>query len=444
MARSRPVGERRTGAALAAYQTSLRVLLPFLRLRRRHFRDPAMTRERAGEIQVPLRYQQGQPRLWFHGASVGEISALPPILAEIERRLPGGRAMVSALTDTGLDSARRLFSPERVFALPIDLPGPLGRALDALQPTALVIAETELWPSLCALAGARRVPVLIVNGRLSPKSVRHYRALAPLFQPAAAALAGVAAQSEADRERFIAIGVRPGAVAVLGSSKFDAVPWDPPPSPPSWIGGRPVLVCGSTREGDERLMADLVHELDRMAPSQVLALIAPRHLGRVPAIQAHFRSAGFEARLRSADPAPLAEAVANSAARGDRIFVLDTLGELATAYRLGVAAVVGGGFSASGGHNLLEPAARGRAVAFGMKQRSAAGEDELLMAAGGGFRCADGRALARALAPLVQDLEAAADAGRRARAAVGGARGAASRIADFILARLAQGERGRA
>ena len=134
--------------------------------------------------------------------------------------------------------------------------------------------------------------------------------------------------------------------------------------------------------------------------------------------------------------------MASSAARGDRILLLDSLGELAAAYRLGVAALVGGGFSAPGGHNLLEPAARGRAVAFGMKQRSAAGEDELLVAAGGGFRCADARALARALAPLVRDLAAANDAGRRARAAVAGARGAAGRIADFILARLALGERG--
>ena len=259
-------GEVGGNLALAAYQSSLRLLLPFLRLRRRYFRDPAMARERAGEIAVPLRYQTGDPRLWYHGASVGEISALPPILAEVERRAPGGRAMVSALTDTGLDSARRLFSPERVFALPIDLPGPLARAMDALQPTALIIAETELWPSLCGLARARRVPILIVNGRLSPQSVRRYRMLGPLFRPAAQALAGVAAQSEADRERFIAIGVRPRAVAVLGSSKFDAVPWDPPPTPATWIAGRPVVVCGSTREGDERLVADFLHELDRMAP----------------------------------------------------------------------------------------------------------------------------------------------------------------------------------
>jgi 3-deoxy-D-manno-octulosonic-acid transferase len=432
-----------SGLALAAYQSSLRILLPFLRLRRRYFRDPAMARERAGEIVVPLRYQTGDPRLWYHGASVGEISALPPILAEMERRAPGGRAMVSALTDTGLDSARRLFSPERVFALPIDLPGPLARAMDALQPTALVIAETELWPSLCGLARARRVPILIVNGRLSPKSVRRYRTLGPLFRPAAQALAGVAAQSEGDRERFIAIGVPSRAVAVLGSSKFDAVPWDPPPTPPSLLAGRPVVVCGSTREGDERLVVDLLSELDRMAPApQVLTVIAPRHLPRVPAIQALLRRQGFEPRLRSADPAPLAEAVASSAARGDRILLLDSLGELAAAYRLGVAAIVGGGFSAPGGHNLLEPAARGRAVAFGMKQRSAAGEDELLVAAGGGFRCADARALARSLAPLVRDLATANDAGRRARAAVAGARGAAARIADFILARLALGERG--
>jgi len=397
-----------------------------------------MARERAGWIAVPPPFAAGHPRFWLHGASVGEISALPPILAELTRRLPAAQAMVSALTDTGLDTARRLFGPERGFALPLDLPAPLGRALAALRPTALLIAETEFWPGLMAAAREREVPVLIVNGRLSPESLARYRLLAPLFRPAARGLCGVAAQSAADRERFLALGVPESAIQVLGSSKFDGVPWDPPPSPPEWIAGRPVVVAGSTRAGDEALLADALVQLKALAPGvNPLLALAPRHLGRVPEVERDFVRRGLALELRSQEDAPLAAAVTTAAKRGLDVLLLDTHGELAEAYRLGVAAIVGGGFHAPGGHNLLEPASRGRAVAFGARQRAVAGEDALLVAAGGGFRCADATALAESLAPLVRDRDAAAEAGRRARAALAGARGAAGRIAEFVTARLA-------
>jgi 3-deoxy-D-manno-octulosonic-acid transferase len=401
-----------------------------------------MARERAGRIAVPPAFAAGHPRLWLHGASVGEISALPPILAELERRLPGAQAMVSALTDTGLDTARRLFGAERGFALPLDLPAPLARAFEALRPSALVVAETEFWPGLIAAARERDVPVLIVNGRLSPASLGRYRLLAPLFRPAARALAGVAAQSAADRERFLALGVS-APVAVLGSSKFDGVAWEPPPAPPAWVGGRPVVVAGSTRAGDEAFIADALARLKAIAPEvDPLLLLAPRHLPRGPLVERELARRGLALVRRSAEPGPLAGAVTAAAERGAAVLLLDTHGELAEAYRIGVVAIVGGGFLGVGGHNLLEPASRGRAVAFGARQRAVAGEDELLVAAGGGFRCADPLALAEVLAPLVRDPAAAAEAGRRARAALAGARGAAGRIAEFVAARLAaEGER---
>jgi 3-deoxy-D-manno-octulosonic-acid transferase len=252
------------------------------------------------------------------------------------------------------------------------------------------------------------------------------------------ALAGVAAQSAADRERFLALGLDPSRIEVLGSSKFDVVPWDPPPSAPVWIAGRPVLVAGSTREGDERVLAAMLAALESALPaSRPLLLIAPRHLPRVPAVVAELARNGFTARRRSEDARPLEQVVAAASERGDRLLVLDTHGELAPAYRLGVAAIVGGGFHGPGGHNLLEPASRARSVAFGAQQVAAAGEDELLLAAGGGFRCRDAAALAQSLAPLVQDLGRAADAGRRARSAVERERGAGARIAEFTLSRLA-------
>jgi 3-deoxy-D-manno-octulosonic-acid transferase len=390
---------------------------------------------RAGLVPPPPAYTAAHPRLWIHGASVGEISAIPPIIAEVRAALPEAGVMVSAFTDTGLDAASRLVGPESSFALPLDLPGPLGRAFDALAPGALLIAETELWQGLLAEAGARGVPVVLVNGRLTPASVSRYRLLAPLLKNGLRRLRGVAAQSQADAERFARLGVPAPAIAVVGSSKFDAEICGESASPPRLIAGRPVLVAGSTREGDEALVLAALELLARRGGPRPMVILAPRHLTRLPEVEREVARRGLSAIRRSALPGALADAAARAGGSSD-LLLLDTLGELAEAYRLGSVAVVGGGFRGHGSHNLLEPAMRGRAVVFGGHQRSSAGEVELLIESGGGVRASDSASLAAALEPLLADPEAARLAGERARAAVMGARGAAKRAVAFVIERL--------
>ncbi len=425
-----------------AYATVLGLVSPALRLRRRYSRDPTMRRERAGRLSPPPDYGRASPRLWVHGASVGEIGALPPILAELTAALPRAGIMVSALTDTGLDAARRLVGAEKSFALPLDLHSPLDRAFAALAPDALIIAETELWPGLLGEAHREGVPVVLVNARLSPSSARRYRMLAPLFRPLVSGLAGVAAQSPADAARFAAIGVPQEAIAVVGSSKFDAVPWSVAPEPPVPLTGRPVVVAGSTRPGDERIVLEALTILERAKPPlRPFLILAPRHLDRLPEVERLVRRSGRRSVRRTGLAMPLA-ATARAAAGDADVLILDTLGELAEAYALGWVAVVGGGFAGKGGHNLLEPAACGRAVLFGPRHRDSAGEIERLVAAGGGVQVAHGRgergaeSLARALAPFINHPDHAASAGERARTAVAGARGAARRAAAFAIKRL--------
>jgi len=442
----RPIVERMgVGEQLArrAYSAAWSLCWPVLAARRRYMRDPAMRRERAGRLSPPASYLAGRPRLWVHGASVGEINALPPILAEIETALPRVGVVLSAFTDTGLDAARRWFGHERTFALPADLGGPLRQAFGTLEPDALILAETELWPGLLGEARAQRVPVVVVNGRLSSASVPRYRALAPLFGPVLRSLAGVAAQSGADAERFAAIGVPAEAITVAGSSKFDAQPWGDPPPPPAPLAGRPVVVAGSTRPGDEALvLAALDHLGAEPRASHPFLIIAPRHLHRVPEVErlvARHRRRGVR---RSGIAAPLATAAATATAEGFDVLVMDTLGELPQAYELGWVAVVGGGFTGRAGHSLLEPAVRGRAVVFGGGHRSLAGEDELLLAVGGGVRLARDagsdapRALAAALGRFLADPVVAARAGEYARAAMAAARGASRRAVAFTVERL--------
>jgi 3-deoxy-D-manno-octulosonic-acid transferase len=429
--------------ARGAYAAVWSLCWPALAARRRYMRDPAMRRERAGLLSPPASYLAGRPRVWIHGASVGEISALPPIVAEIETALPKVGVMLSAFTDTGLDAARRWLGPERTFALPTDLGGPLGQAFATLEPQALILAETELWPGLLGEARARRVPVVVVNGRLSPASVRRYRGLRPLFGPLLCSLSGVAAQSRADAERFAAAGVPAQAITVAGSSKFDAQPWDRPVKPLVPLGGRPVVVAGSTRPGDEALVLAALDRIrnEATAPDPFL-IMAPRHLDRIAEVErllAHHRRRGAR---RSAHTGTLAAAAAAAAGNGVDVLILDTLGELPEAYELGWVAVVGGGFGGHGGHNLLEPAVRGRVVVFGAGHRSMAGEDDLLVAAGGGVRVAGETrpaqlmALAANLGHLLGDRDAARRAGGQARAAMAAARGASRRAVTFAIERL--------
>jgi 3-deoxy-D-manno-octulosonic-acid transferase len=453
-----PIREHGPGErlALGLYTAGLSLARPALRLVRRYSRDTAMRRQRAGDFTPPASYATARPRLWLHGSSVGEINALPPIIAELRDALPGCGVVVSAFTDTGFDAASRLWGSDSTFVLPLDLPGPLARLLDAVAPTALLIAETEIWPGLLAAAAVRRVPVLVVNGRLTPRSVARYRLLRPLFARGLARLAGVAAQGQADAERFIALGVPADVIRVVGSSKFDVEPLagTAAPSPPEPLAGRPVLVAGSTRDGDEEILLDALRLLAGTGTGggggtgdgacvRPFTILAPRHLSRLPDIEREVAARGLRAVRRSASSGTLADAAAAAATGpggetngGADLLLLDTLGELAESYRLAFVAVVGGGFRTSGSHNLLEPALRGRVVLFGPEQRSSAGEVELLIESGGGLRCRDAAELARALEPLLADPAVAQAAGERARAAVVGARGASRRVVAFAIERL--------
>jgi len=424
-------------AAGFVYRAVARGTFAVLRRHRRYGRDAAIRLARAGRVTPPAEYGAARPRIWLHGASVGEISALPPILAELAKAWPAAGIVVSAFTDTGVDRARRLVGPERAFALPADCRAPLERAFAALTPDLLLLAETELWPGLLATAAALDVPVAVVNGRLTAESFSRYRLLAPLLRPLLADLRAVAAQSADDAARFAVLGVRPAALGVAGSSKIDAQPWADAAGPPLPLAGRAVLVAGSTRDGDEELLLTAYGALG-MSPAPLLVL-APRHLPRLAAIEALCTRRGFRSARRSASPEPLAAALHAAAARGTEVLLLDTLGELAAAYALGWAAVVGGGFTGRGGHNLLEPAVRGRAVLFGPGQRGTAGEVELLLASGGAISCANAQEVAASLRPLLADPDAARAAGEKARAAVAGARGAAARAVGFVAERLGPG-----
>jgi 3-deoxy-D-manno-octulosonic-acid transferase len=363
--------------------------------------------------------------VWIHGASVGEMRAAALLVERLRAR--GEAVAVSATTPTGRDLLRRL-CPEVPCALaPLDHPWCVARALRRVRPSLLVLVETELWPALIRGADAGGIPVVVVSGRISERSFPRYRRLGALLRPVLRRLRAVGARSSADAERFLALGVPAERVSVTGDLKLDT-PAEPAPLAAdlaALFGAVPLLVAGSTHEGEETAALAALAGAEAAGLAAALVL-APRRPERFDAVAHRAGEAGRRVLRRSALPGGRLGA-------GD-VLVLDSLGELASLWGRADVAFVGGSLVRRGGHNLLEPAAAGRAVLFGPHVESTRDAAQLLLGAGAALCVEDAAALAAAVVAALRDPAAWARRGARAAAAVAGGRGAAERSAAFVLA----------
>jgi len=264
------------------YSLLLYLLLPgvLLRLWIKGRRDPAYRRhwrERLG-LDVP----QGDRVIWLHAVSVGEVRAAEPLVRALRVRYAGQALLVTVTTPTGRRTVRQLFGDEvSCRYLPYDLPGAVRRFLAALQPAMLVVMEVELWPNLYRGLAARGVPLYLVNARLSEKSWRAYRCLGGLTGETLRSVRHIAAQSAADRTRFVQLGARADRVSVTGNLKSDVrLPGDfhtrSRQLRERLADGQPVWIAASTHEGEEALVLEAHAELLRHCP-QALLILAPRH-----------------------------------------------------------------------------------------------------------------------------------------------------------------------
>lgn len=301
-----------------------------------------------------------QPRVWLHAVSVGEVNAAAPLVNALRSLRPDIRWVITTITPTGSERVRALWGDalDHVY-LPYDVPGSVGRFLNHFQPSLALILETELWPNLLFGCRSRNVPVYILNARLSARSLRGYRLLAPLIRRALRTVTCVAAQSQDDAARFVQLGAAPEQVQALGNLKFDIAT----PDVQAFVehfhlqvpAERPVWIAASTHEGEEQAVVDLHRQLRQQHPG-LLLLWAPRHPERFAKVEALAREAGWQVSTRRAQQWP---------GRGDDVFVVDTLGELMSFYACAQVAFVGGSLQAIGGHNLLEPAAMGTPAVTG-------------------------------------------------------------------------------
>ncbi len=347
--------------------------------------DRSRRRERYG---IAARERPGGPLVWIHAASVGETNAVSPL---IDRILGFGiNIVVTTGTVTSAEVCEKRFG-ERVIHqyVPLDLKPAVSNFLEHWQPDLAIIAESELWPMTILELGSRRVPQVLVNGRLSDRSFRAWKRRAYLAEALFENLAHVIAQSEVDGERFSALGARP--VTVSGNLKVDT---DPPPVDErtfarirAEIGRRPTWAAVSTHDGEEQIAADIHRRLKSRHPD-LLTIIVPRHPERCDALAGQFAAAGFDVVRRS---------TGDRIRPGTDIFLGDTIGEMGLYLRLTEIAFVGRSLTAEGGQNPLEPAMLRTAVLAGVNVQNFRDSYQRLIDAGGAKLVKDADMLAGAV-----------------------------------------------
>jgi 3-deoxy-D-manno-octulosonic-acid transferase len=403
--------------ALAAYAP----VFALRRLGRRGYQRAF--RQRFGRLEPGL---PAEPRCWVHAVSVGEAAAAAPLVHGIRRRWPEMSVVVTTVTPTGARIVtEQLGSVATHRYFPLDLPGPVRRALEAVRPRFFVGMETELWPNFLRALAARGVPSMIANGRISDRSFRRYRIVRPLMARILARVSVFAMQSDEDARRIIALGAPSERVVVTGNLKADLTP---PPADTPWEElldlreDTALWIAGSTHRGEEALVLDVFKRLEPRVPALRL-LLAPRHPERAGEVERLVAERGLRPVRRSRLPGEKADG---------SVVILDTVGELGDLYRLAAVVFVGGSLVATGGHNMLEPALRKKPVLYGPNTENFRESAALLVASGGGLVVRDTVELQAETERLLRDPGLRCRMGEAAFAAVAARQGAIGQTLSLV------------
>ena len=395
-------------------------------------RDRPTRRDRPERQDEPDR--PPQPVIWIHAVSLGEVTAVTPLVNELHRRHPEYRLVVSTVTETGREAVEQRLSgvADHCYA-PLDFPWVVSRFIEGLQPVLYLFVETELWPNLLWHLRRRGVPTALVNGRLSSRSFvrQQWAPVRSFYRTMLQTLSLCLMQSDRDVDRIVALGAEASRVRRTGNIKFDQ------PIPAAVEGGTlrvhlglrdtdQLFVAGSTHPGEEETLVECYRALVTRCPSAVL-LLAPRHIERAESVEAMIRARGIAVQRRST-----IRQAGVSPSTGPRVVVLDSRGELATIYREAVVAFVGGTLVPIGGHNLLEPAQWAKPVLFGPYTDHCAEIADLLIQAGGGRRVLQAEDLTREVLALFSNDEERGRIGRSARQVVEQNQGALQRTLEAI------------
>ena len=374
--------------------------------------DPARVGERRG---VSANVRPAGPLVWIHGASVGEVLAAAALIERL--RALNLRILITSGTVTSAAIVAKRFPPDVIHQyVPYDSPRYVTRFLDHWRPSLALFIESDLWPNLILSSAARRLPMVLINGRMSQRSFPRWRRVGATISALLDKFDVCLAQSKTDADRFAALGSR--NVVVTGNLKLDV------PAPPadankldmlmSMTRGRPVVVAASTHPGEEELLTQTHRALAGYFP-RLLTVIVPRHPDRGEAIARMIAAAGLNASLRSREELPTATT---------DIYVADTMGELGLFYRLAPIVFMGGSLVEHGGQNPIEAIKLGAAVVHGPHVFNFTDVYEALDSAGGARRAETQEALTKQIGQLLADpraREAVLTASERVVGQLGGA-----------------------
>jgi 3-deoxy-D-manno-octulosonic-acid transferase len=400
---------------------------------------------RLGRVPEGLRAAvAGQNVIWLHAVSVGEVMAATQLIRELKAKLPGWVVAVSTTTETGQRLAverlggERLGAESPVFYLPLDFAFVVRRYLRVMRPKMLVLMESELWPRLIDECAKSAVPMVVVNARVSDRSFPRYMRLRRLWRPLLGKISLFLAQSAETAERLVRMGAPVERVRVTGNLKYDIR-----------VGGKSLLaemlrerlvvgarvvVCGSTLEGEERMLLEAWTAALAGEPRAVMVL-APRHPDRFAAVAGMVAASGFG--LVRASEFRERPGAANDRVAAGSVFLLDTIGDLAAMYGLGAVAFVGGSLVPKGGHNPLEPAQFGVPVVMGPSYENFR-EIVEVMRESDAVRIVSTASLGAAMVEMLQDGTAARALGDRGRAVFEAQAGATARTVEALLGLLGE------
>lgn len=371
---------------LLLWSISLTVL-PWMMIKRMIAGTPVeVFRQKLGVIsQEILKTMTGKPRIWVHGVSAGEVSAIHPLIRELRTQYPEACIMLSTGTESGQKVAReRVLEASACFYFPLDLPWIVKRVIGRVQPDLCIVAETEIWPNFLRIVKKEGANTMLANGRISERSFQRYRKTRFFWMSVLDHFDVLSMIRVQDGERIIAMGANPVKVFVNGNCKFDQAAFSAEPIHREEMKkilnveeGNKVLIAASTHEGEEEILLRVYLRIREKYP-EVLLFLVPRHVERADRVEKLCGRYGMKDVVRRSQ-------IDSQGRRGARIVLWDIFGELFKLYSLGTVVFCGGSLTPRRGQNILEPAAWGKVVLYGPSMEDFADARQLLESVGGGI-----------------------------------------------------------
>lgn len=398
-----------------------------LRLGWRGRRAPDYFKRWGERFGVSTEHVTNRPVIWVHAVSVGEVEACRPLVKGLETHYPDHDLLITTMTPTGSARVKALFDDQVLHCyLPYDLPFAVKRFLKRYQPVMGILMETELWPNLIAHCSQQKIPLVMANARLSERSAKGYARISQLTREMFTGITLIATQTQTDRQRFRELGMPADRVHAVGNLKFElslpASLSEQAEATRAMWGNRPVWIAASTHEGEEELILNATRRIRSTVPD-VLLILVPRHPERFDRVAALSRRSGFRT-VRRSEGKPCNSAV--------EVLVVDSMGELPVFYGCSDVALIGGSLIPHGGHNLLEPAALGRAVITGPHYFNFAEVTQQFIAHGAAVEVPDQTALADKVIELLGDPQQRAAMGEAGLDLIARNQGASKRLINLI------------